>query len=140
MLNVVRVVFASTATVAMTYQFATLNVRPEYAKGDFFSFFTIQSNIIGVTALFALVEDRLRRRARAFGRAGDRICRRRGSSALAREPASEVAQPTLRISTVSLLATTMSETSSGGTIPWSTTPGSAESRSASRRGSSNEPV
>jgi hypothetical protein len=55
MLNVVRVAFASTAIVAMTYQFATLNVGPEYAKGNFFSFFTIQSNIIGVTALFALV-------------------------------------------------------------------------------------
>jgi hypothetical protein len=54
-LNVVRVAFASTAIVAMTYQFATLNVGPEYAKGNFFSFFTIQSNIIGVTALFALV-------------------------------------------------------------------------------------
>ena len=55
MLNVVRLGFASTAIVAMTYQFATLNVRPDYAKGNFFSFFTIQSNIIGVTALFALV-------------------------------------------------------------------------------------
>lgn len=55
MLNVVRVAFASAAIVAMTYQFATLNVRPDYAKGNFFSFFTIQSNIIGVTALFALV-------------------------------------------------------------------------------------
>jgi hypothetical protein len=54
-LNVVRVAFASTAIVAMTYQFATLNVGPEYAKGNFFSFFTIESNIIGVTALFALV-------------------------------------------------------------------------------------
>ena len=50
-----RVAFASTAIVAMTYQFATLNVRPDYAKGNFFSFFTIQSNIIGVAALFALV-------------------------------------------------------------------------------------
>ena len=55
MLNVARVAFASTAIIAMTYQFATLNVRPDYAKGNFFSFFTIQSNIIAVTALFALV-------------------------------------------------------------------------------------
>ena len=55
MLNVVRLAFASTAIVAMTYQFATLNIRPDYARGNFFSFFTIQSNIIGVTALFALV-------------------------------------------------------------------------------------
>ena len=55
MLNVVRLAFASIAIIAMTYQFATLNVRPDYAKGNFFSFFTIQSNIIAVTALFALV-------------------------------------------------------------------------------------
>ena len=55
MLNVVRLGFGSAAIVAMTYQFATLNVRPDYAKGNFFSFFTIQSNIIAVTALFALV-------------------------------------------------------------------------------------
>ena len=55
MLNVLRLALASAAIVAMTYQFATLNVRPDYAKGNFFSFFTIQSNIIGVTALFALV-------------------------------------------------------------------------------------
>ena len=55
MLNVVRLAFASIAIIAMTYQFATLNVRPDYAKGNFFSFFTIQSNIIGVAALFALV-------------------------------------------------------------------------------------
>jgi len=54
-LNVVRLAFASTAIIAMTYQFATLNARPDYAKGNFFSFFTIQSNIIAVTALFALV-------------------------------------------------------------------------------------
>jgi len=54
-LNVVRLAFASAAIVAMTYQFATLNVKPDYAKGNFFSFFTIQSNIIAVAALFALV-------------------------------------------------------------------------------------
>ena len=54
MLNVVRLAFASVAIVAMTYQFASLN-GPGYAKGNFFSFFTIQSNIIAVAALFLLV-------------------------------------------------------------------------------------
>jgi hypothetical protein len=53
-LNVVRLAFASVAIVAMTYQFASLN-GPGYAKGNFFSFFTIQSNIIAVAALFLLV-------------------------------------------------------------------------------------
>ena len=38
----------------MTYQFASLN-GPGYAKGNFFSFFTIQSNILAVAALFLLV-------------------------------------------------------------------------------------
>lgn len=54
-LNVVRVAVATLAVVAMTYQFATLNGNPGYAKGNFFSFFTIQSNILAVAALFLLV-------------------------------------------------------------------------------------
>jgi hypothetical protein len=39
----------------MTYQFAVLNVAPGYAKANVFSFFTIQSNILAVAALFGLV-------------------------------------------------------------------------------------
>ena len=54
MLNIARLAFASVAIIAMTYQFASLN-GPGYAKGNFFSFFTIQSNIIAVAALFLLV-------------------------------------------------------------------------------------
>ena len=54
MLNIARLAFASVAIVGMTYQFAVLN-GPGYAKGNFFSFFTIQSNIIAVAALFLLV-------------------------------------------------------------------------------------
>ena len=46
-----RLVFAATAIVAMTYQFAVLNQRPSFAPGNFFSFFTIQSNILGVVVL-----------------------------------------------------------------------------------------
>jgi hypothetical protein len=53
-LNIARLAFASVAIIAMTYQFASLN-DPGYAKGNFFSFFTIQSNIIAVAALFLLV-------------------------------------------------------------------------------------
>ena len=55
MLSLARLGFATLAIVAMTYQFATLNVHPGYAKGNFFSFFTIQSNILAVAALFMLV-------------------------------------------------------------------------------------
>ena len=55
MLNVARLALATTAIVAMTYQFAVLNVDPEYARGNVFSFFTIQSNIVAVCALFLLV-------------------------------------------------------------------------------------
>ena len=66
MLNVARLGFATLAIVAMTYQFATLNVRPEYAKGNFFSFFTIQSNIIAVAVLFLLVLVPSERRSSLF--------------------------------------------------------------------------
>jgi hypothetical protein len=35
----------------MTYQLAVLNQRPAFAPGNFFSFFTIQSNVLGVVVL-----------------------------------------------------------------------------------------
>jgi hypothetical protein len=54
-LSLARLAFATIAIVAMTYQFATLNAEPGYATGNFFSFFTIQSNILAVAALFLLV-------------------------------------------------------------------------------------
>jgi hypothetical protein len=54
-LSLSRLAFGTLAVVAMTYQFAVLNVAPGYAKGNFFSFFTIQSNILAVAALFLLV-------------------------------------------------------------------------------------
>jgi phosphatidylserine synthase len=53
--NVLRLAFATIAVVAMTYQFARLNVDPDYAKGNFFSFFTIQANILAFVALCLLV-------------------------------------------------------------------------------------
>ncbi|MGH3127804.1 MAG: Pr6Pr family membrane protein [Gaiellaceae bacterium] len=54
MLNAARLAFATTAIVAMTYQFAT-SADTAFRKASFFSFFTIQSNLLGVAALFALV-------------------------------------------------------------------------------------
>jgi hypothetical protein len=65
-LNVARLAFATTAIVAMTYQFAVLNVNPDYAKGNFWSFFTIQSNIMAVAALFLLVAVPRARRTAVF--------------------------------------------------------------------------
>src|SRR5262245_8951234 len=50
----------------MTYQFAVLNVEPGFAKGNFFSFFTIQSNILAVAALFLLVAVPRNRRTALF--------------------------------------------------------------------------
>ena len=54
MLNVARLAFATLAVVAMTYQFAA-TTDTTFKQANFFSFFTIQSNILGVVALFALV-------------------------------------------------------------------------------------
>jgi hypothetical protein len=53
-LNLARLAFAATAIVAMTYQFAT-SAETAFQKASFFSFFTIQSNVLGVAALAALV-------------------------------------------------------------------------------------
>ena len=54
MLNVARLAFASTAIAAIAYQFAR-SAETDFLKANFFSFFTIQSNLIAVAALFALV-------------------------------------------------------------------------------------
>ena len=54
MLNAVRLAFATAAIVAMTYQFAS-SADSDFEKANFFSFFTIQSNILAVAALFLLV-------------------------------------------------------------------------------------
>jgi hypothetical protein len=53
-LNLARLAFATVAIVAMTYQFAE-SADSDFQKANFFSFFTIQSNIVGVAALFLLV-------------------------------------------------------------------------------------
>jgi hypothetical protein len=54
-LGAARLVVAGTAVVAITYQFAILNAAPGYAKGNFWSFFTIQSNVLAVGLLCLLV-------------------------------------------------------------------------------------
>jgi hypothetical protein len=49
-----RVGFAVVGVVAMTYQFAVLNTTlPTFSAGNFFSFFTIQSNILAAAMLVA---------------------------------------------------------------------------------------
>jgi hypothetical protein len=49
--NVIRVAFALTSAIAMSYQFGWLWSRPNFDPGNFFSFFTIQSNILAVAIL-----------------------------------------------------------------------------------------
>ncbi len=64
-LGIVRLGFAATAIVAMAYQFATSATTP-FQKGNFFSFFTIQANILAVAALLLLVLVRREERTRLF--------------------------------------------------------------------------
>ena len=53
-LPVVRIGFAATAIVAMTYQFAA-TADSSFQKANFFSFFTIQANLLAVATLCVLV-------------------------------------------------------------------------------------
>lgn len=53
-LGVARIGFATATAVAITYQFASLDATlPRFSPGNFFSFFTIQSNILAALLLFA---------------------------------------------------------------------------------------
>jgi len=63
--NVVRLAFAALAIVAMTYQFATIQEQGR-SGAHFFSFFTIQSNILCVAALLLLVLVRRQERTGLF--------------------------------------------------------------------------
>ena len=65
MLNAARLAFATLAVVAMTYQFAQ-TADTAFQKVNFFSFFTIQSNLLGAGALFLLVLVQRERRSRLF--------------------------------------------------------------------------
>jgi hypothetical protein len=64
--NVARVAFAVTGVVAMTYQFAQLNGNASFSSGNFFSFFTIQSNILAATMLVLTALVRPDERSRVF--------------------------------------------------------------------------
>ena len=64
--NIIRVAFAATGVVAMTYQYAKLNGLASFSPGNFFSFFTIQSNILAATLLVLTALIRRGERSRAF--------------------------------------------------------------------------
>ena len=64
--NIARVAFAVTGAVAMTYQFAKLNGNVSFSSGNFFSFFTIQSNIMAATMLVLTALVRRDERSRLF--------------------------------------------------------------------------
>jgi hypothetical protein len=64
--NITRVAFAVLAAVAMTYQFAKLNGNPGFSPGNFFSFFTIQSNLLAATILVLTALVRRDERSRLF--------------------------------------------------------------------------
>lgn len=49
--NLARVAFAVVGVIAMTYQFTRLQGHPTFKPGNFFSFFTIQSNVLAATML-----------------------------------------------------------------------------------------
>lgn len=65
-LNVARLGFATLGVVAMTYQFASIDDRPEFSAANFFSFFTIQSNILAAAMLSATAIVRRQERAAWF--------------------------------------------------------------------------
>ena len=64
--NIVRIAFAATGVVAMTYQYAKLNGVASFSPGNFFSFFTIQSNILAATMLVLTALIRRDERSRLF--------------------------------------------------------------------------
>ncbi len=64
-LNLFRLGFATTAIVAMTYQFGA-TADTAFKKANFFSFFTIQSNILAVSMLLLLVLVRRNERTALF--------------------------------------------------------------------------
>ncbi len=63
--NVLRLGFVATAIVAMTYQFAS-TADSGFQKANFFSFFTIQANLLAVATLCLLVVVRRAERTPLF--------------------------------------------------------------------------
>ncbi len=64
--NLARLAFAAAAVSAMSYQFAASTNRPTFTAGNFFSFFTIQSNILAAAMLALTAIVRRRERTRLF--------------------------------------------------------------------------
>jgi hypothetical protein len=64
--DLLRITFAVTDAVAMTYQFAKLNGSDGFSPGNFFSFFTIQSNILAAVVLVLTALVRREQRSRRF--------------------------------------------------------------------------
>jgi hypothetical protein len=60
--SLVRLGLTATVVAAIAYQYASIADRPSFSAGNFFGFFTIQSNILaaGMLALTALVRPRER--------------------------------------------------------------------------------
>jgi len=65
-LNIARIGFAALGVAAMTFQFASIHGRPEFSAGNFFSFFTIQSNIVAAVTLCLAAVVRRGERPAAF--------------------------------------------------------------------------
>lgn len=65
-LDLLRIGFAVTTVVAMTYQFAATGERTAFTTGNFFSFFTIQSNILAAAILALAVIVRRGERTAVF--------------------------------------------------------------------------
>ncbi|MDQ3672121.1 MAG: Pr6Pr family membrane protein [Actinomycetota bacterium] len=64
-LNVLRLAFATTSIVAMTYQFAA-TAETGFQKTNFFSFFTIQSNLLAASVLYLVIAVRPAERGPLF--------------------------------------------------------------------------
>jgi hypothetical protein len=64
--DVARVGFAGCGIAAIAYQYASLVGRPEFRPANFFSFFTIQSNVLAVAILALAAVVRREERSLAF--------------------------------------------------------------------------
>ncbi len=64
--DLLRVGFAMLGVVAMAYQFAKLNGSETFSEGNFFSFFTIQSNIFAAVMLVMTALVRREERSKLF--------------------------------------------------------------------------
>lgn len=66
LVGVLRLAFMAVGIVAMAYQFGYLYGNPAFSAGNFFSFFTIESNILAVVMLGLLVVVRGEERTPVF--------------------------------------------------------------------------